>query len=68
MCYEKGGGKVIVLVGVYFLRLIELKFNVILYLEEGVILKVLFYIEDYFKIGYYYNEWGDVILFLFVMN
>lgn len=68
MCHEKGGGRVVVPAGVYLSRPIELKSNVTLYLEEGAILKASPYIEDYFKIGYYHNEWGDVTSFLFAMN
>ncbi len=67
-CFENGGGVVVIPAGIYLSRPIRLKSNVTLYLEEGAVIKATNNIEDYYQIGYYHNEWGEVTSFLYAMN
>lgn len=67
-CYDHGGGNVIIPKGIYLCKPLRLRSNVTLYLEEGSILKALSNINDYYNIGYYHNEWGEVTSFLYALS
>ncbi len=67
-CHNLGGGKVILSRGVYISKPLRLRSNITLCLEEGAILKASPDIEDYFNIGYYHNEWGNVTSFLYALS
>lgn len=65
---EQGGGEIRIPAGRYYIRQIELKSHVSLYLEAGARLCASEKKADYHAIGYHHNEMGDVYSIIYAMN
>ncbi|MFS0726750.1 glycoside hydrolase family 28 protein [Paenibacillus sp. 1P07SE] len=67
-CAGAGGGIVSLPAGDYVCGTVELKSNVTLLLEQGAVLRASERMEDYRQIGFYHNEMGETVSFLYALG
>lgn len=68
ICSENGGGTIVIPPGVYIIGTVELKSNLVVYLEAGAVLKGSEDIKDYRPNGYMHNEWGETYALLYAIG
>lgn len=67
-CAQDGGGIVSIPAGEYVCGTVQLKSHVTLLLKPGSVLKASEKLSDYRQIGFYHNEMGETVSFLYALD